>query len=173
MQGESYAQMLARIKSTAFIPNEWEPKMPKKVSMPKGQKFEFKQGKTGAETKYDWDAWFNGDLLMLEQSEGTKDDKGTVVTVTAKKDYEVDTNAMPAKIKTAARRRYKVVQISRVDPHGAKLKDALIIKARDMDDTEKAAEDLLRAEEKEAAKQRKAKDDSTASPPQDNAAPAA
>lgn len=125
--------------------------MAKPVKLGKGKEFTFAApAKDGGETKYPWDSWFNGDLLLLEQSLGTKDDKGTVVEVShgGKRDYEVDTSAMPAKMKTAARRRYKVVQISRIDADGKRLKDSLIIRARDMTAEERQAEDTLREEEK-------------------------
>lgn len=138
--------------------------MAKPIKLGKGKEFTFAPaGGGGQASKYPWDEWFatddqgQGKLLLLEQSEGTKDEKGTVTGVTSKKDYEVDTNAMPAKLKTAARRRYKVVQVSRRDADGNKLVDSIIIRARDMDDDERTAEDLLRAEEKaEADAKRKA-----------------
>ncbi len=143
----------------------------KAVKMPKGREFVFKASKGGAAVqKYDWDTWFNpdltkfpGGLVLLEQSDGTKDAKGTVVDVTRKGNYEVDTDAMPPKIKTAARKRYKVVLISRLDGDGQKLKDAIIIKARDMTPDEKTAEDLRRAEEK-AEKEAKEKSASNGVP---------
>lgn len=118
--------------------------MARVVKLPKNKEFSFTSGSVG---KYPWDEWFktndegHGELLMLEQDEGD-----------TKKDYDVDTDAMPAKIKTASRRRYKVVQISRRDADGKKLENAIIIKAREMNTDERAAEDILRAEEKEAAK---------------------
>lgn len=118
--------------------------MPKPVKLPKNKEFQFKSA-SGAASKYAWDEWFNGDLLMLERS--VYDGGGALKE---KKDYDVETDAMAPKIKTAARRRYKVVQISRLDADGNKLKDALIIKARPMMEDEKQAEDLKRAEEKAA-----------------------
>ncbi len=83
---------------------------------------------------------------------------GTVTEIEphGKRDYEVQTDAMPAKLKTAGRRRYKVVQISRLDADGHKLQGALIIKARDMTAEERQAEGLLRAEEKTAFAEKKA-----------------
>jgi hypothetical protein len=122
--------------------------MARQIKLKRGEEFKFST--SGPATRYPWDEWFNGDLLLLEQSEGTKDEKGTVTTVTTKKDYEVDTDAMPPKIKTAACRRYKVVQVSRRDADGNKLVNSLIIKARDMTDDERTAEDIKRAEEKAA-----------------------
>lgn len=132
--------------------------MAQKVKLAKGKEFTFKVASSGGggETKYPWDEWFNGDLLLIARSEGTEDDKGTITTISEKRDYEVRTDAMPAKLKTAARRRYKVVQISRLDEHGNKLQDALIIRARDMNAEERTAEDMLRAEEKEAREAKKA-----------------
>lgn len=133
--------------------------MAKQVKLKRGQEFQFKAATGGAvASKYPWDEWFNGDLLIIERSEGKSDDKGTVVDITTKKDFEVSVDSMPAKIKTAARRRYKVVQVSRRDADGNKLEDALIIQARDMTDEEKVAEDQQRAEEKEAAKAKKAEE---------------
>lgn len=93
----------------------------------------------GGATKYPWDDWFSGDLLLLEKS-----------TDGEKKDFDVDVDFMPPIIKTAARRRYKVCQISRYDADGKRLVDSLIIRARDMTADERAAEDLRRAEEKAA-----------------------
>jgi hypothetical protein len=137
--------------------------MPKAIKLGKNKEFNFATS-AAAVSKYPWDDWFNGQLLLLEQSEGTKDDKGTVTAITEKKDYEVATDAMPAKLKTAARRRYKVVQISRKDADGNRLQDSLIIRARDMTDEERQAEDLLRAEEKAelAARRTKAGNDGNA-----------
>ena len=112
--------------------------MAKQVKLAKGKEFTFRTAGNGqAVSKYPWDEWFNGHLMMIEES-----------TETEKRDYDVETNFMPAKLKTAARRRYKVVQISRYDADGAKLNKALIIKARDMNADEHIAEDITRAEEK-------------------------
>lgn len=142
--------------------------MPKTVKLKKGQEFTFKKAAGGGGGgKYDWDGWFNGELLLIERSDVNED--GELVDGGTKRDFEVETDAMPAKIKTAARRRYKVVQISRLDADGNKLENGgLIIKARDMTDEERQAEDLLRAEEKEANKARRNKDkgtDASAPPP--------
>lgn len=124
--------------------------MATKVKLGKGKEFEFRPSRVGGfAAKYPWDEWFNGDLLLLERSEGPANDKGTVEHPTTARDYGVPQNAMPPKIHTAARRRYKVVQISRVDADGVRLANhGLIIKARDMTPDERSAEDLLRAEEK-------------------------
>ena len=123
--------------------------MSKQVKMAKGKEFTFAPTGGGV-SKYPWEQWFNGDLLLLEQD--AVNEAGETVH---KRDYEVATDAMPPKIKTAARRRYKVVQISRKDADGHKLGEAIIIKARDMTPEERTTEDLLRAEEKEAAKARR------------------
>lgn len=137
--------------------------MPKPVKLAKGREFQFKSGKGGGgqPSKYPWDEWFNGELLMLEQSVGTKNDKGEVVEVGThkgdKRDYEAPTDQMPYKIKAAARKRYKVVQISRYDADGVKLTDAVIIQARDMTPQEREKEDFKRAEEEDVAKARKEK----------------
>lgn len=154
MARETFEQFMARVKASTFILGDIP--MAKQVKLGKGKEFSFKTTKSGGESKYDWDGWLNGDLLLLEQSEGDKDDKGTVINITVKKDYEVDTNAMPPKLKVAARKRYKVVQISRLDADGHKLKNALIIKARDMDANERDAEDVQREIDKENLAQRKA-----------------
>lgn len=119
--------------------------MAREIKLKKGQEFTFKQPSgAGGETKYPWQDWFSGKLLLLERSTFNQD--GSVLE---KRDFEVETNHMPPKIKTAARRHYKAVEISRRDADGNRLEDALIIRARDMTDDERAAEDLLRAEEKE------------------------
>lgn len=104
--------------------------------------FKFAKGKSldnlrahkggGAGSKYKWDEIFNGEANLI-----TKGD-----------DYTVDTLAMPPKIKTAARRRYKVAEVFSKDPDGNKLTDALIVIARDMTADERQAEDVKRAEEK-------------------------
>jgi len=117
--------------------------MPKAVRLPKGREFTFKSG-GGQTSKYPWNEWFNGDLLMLERTTTDPDGKKHV------RDYDVSTSVMPAKLKTAARRRYKVLQISRVDADGNKLVDSLIIKGRPMTQEERLVEDLKRAEEKAA-----------------------
>ena len=137
--------------------------MAKVVKLPKGKEFVFaKVASKGAAPKYPWDEWFNGDLLLLEQSTGSKNEKGTVVTISQKKDYEVDTDQMPPKIKTAARARYKVVEVSRRDHEGNRLQDAVIIRARDMTDEERTTEDILRVEEKAALAAKKAEAKATA-----------
>lgn len=126
--------------------------MAQKVHLKKGKEFVFKAPAAGGALKYPWDEWFDGTLWMLERSEGPENEKGTIEAPTVARDYGVPTNAMVPKLHTAARRRYKVVQISRYDADGNRLKDALIIKARDMTPDERVAEDQLRAEEKEALK---------------------
>lgn len=146
--------------------------MAQKVKLAKGQEFVFSSGKAGGVSKFPWDEWLNGDLLLIEQSEGPKDDKGNTIeeTMTAKKDYEVSTDFMGPKLKTAARRRYKICEVSRRDHAGRRLGNALIIRARDMTPEERVAEDILRAEEKErnalALAKRKAGENGQA--PQDN-----
>jgi hypothetical protein len=88
------------------------------------------RGAVGGGTKYPWAKWFNGTLWHIE--------KGT--------DYTVETDMMPGELKSAARSRYKIVQISRLDADGNKLADSLIIRARDMTAAERVAEVLRRAE---------------------------
>lgn len=127
--------------------------MAKPIKLKKGEEFDFGSASGGGGGgKYPWDEWFNGDLWLLERSSGTEDEKGTITTVSDKRDYEVPTDAMPPKIKTAARRRYKICQVSRRDKDGNRLVESLIIRARDMTAEERDAEDLKRAEEKEAKK---------------------
>jgi hypothetical protein len=131
----------------------------KKVKLAKGREFTFAAPKRGGgpEPKYPWEEWFSGELLLLEQSVGQADDKGNITTISEKRDYECPTTQMLSKIKAAARRSYKVVQISRKDVDGKPLGEALIIKARPMTDEERQAEDALRIEEKaKAAKAKKA-----------------
>lgn len=153
---ETFEQLVARVNLNSFIPSEDHTGgiMAKQVKLSKGKEFNFNVSKTGT-TKYPWDEWFTGNLLMLEQSSGEADDKGTIVAIIEKRDYEVNTDAMPPKLKTAGRRRYKVVQVSRRDADGNKLVNALIIKARNMDTEEREAEDMLRAEEKAELVQRR------------------
>ena len=133
--------------------------MAKPVKLAKGKEFHFPTSRSGKASKYPWDEWFNPDpnkyasgLVMLEQSTGEKDEKGNVISVEDKLDYEVSTEQMVIKIKGAARKRYKVVQVSRHDVDGNLLDGAVIIKTRDMTEDEREAEDIYRAEKK-AAKQ--------------------
>ncbi len=119
--------------------------MPKQVKLAKGKEFTFAKV-SAAVSKYPWDSWFGGDLLMLEKDTTGADGK------VHKGDFDVDVKAMPAKIKAAARRRYKIVQISFRDADGNKLKDSIIIKGRDMTPEERGEEDVRRAEEREARK---------------------
>lgn len=162
---ESFEQFVARINASAYLPpsnptaeeylSRKGPNMARQVKLPKGKEFEFKKSTGGAfALKYPWDEWFNGDLLLIERSD--VDEDGEPVKGGQKRDYEVEQDAMPAKIKTAARRRYKVVQISKRDHEGKPLEHkGLIIRARDMDAAERQAEDQLRAEEKAARKEAK------------------
>ena len=101
----------------------------------KGTEILIEVGRAGG--KYPWDEWFSGDLLLLEKS-----------TDGEKKDFDVDVGIMATTIKAVARRRYKIVQISRFDADGNKLADSLIIKARDMTAEERVAEDRRRAGQK-------------------------
>ena len=146
---ETFEQFVARVNAYGYLPTKDDP-MAQIVKLKKNQSFNF--ATKSQSSKYPWDEWFTGDLLMLQQSEGTKDEKGTVTVVSERRDYEVATDFMPAKLKTAARRRYKICLLSRRDAEGNRLKDALIIQARPMTDEEKVAEDTLRAEEREKLK---------------------
>lgn len=157
---ETLEQLVARINAGAYLspPNptgalkgagkKGRSKM-KEVKLPKGKEFTFKSA--APQSKFDWDAWFSGKLVMIERSVFGHDGK-----VTEKRDYEAGTDEMPAKLKAAARRKYKVLQISRRDADGKKLEDAIILKARDMTPDERQAEDLRRAEEKAARKEKEA-----------------
>lgn len=123
--------------------------MAKPIKLAKGKEFTFKTTTAGtAQSKYPWDEWFNGQLLLIERSVGPENEKGTIEVPTEKKDYEVSTDAMLPKLKVAARRRYKVCQVSRFDADNTRLIDSLIIRARDMTAEERMEEDKLRAEEK-------------------------
>lgn len=94
------------------------------------KKFTFKA--VSQASKYPWDAIFDGEIKVLCKGD----------------DYTVETDAMIPKIKTAARRRYKVASVSTRGPDGAKLTDMIVVQARDMDENEHAVEDAKRAEEK-------------------------
>ena len=153
---ETFEQLVARVNASAYLPGEGIGIMAKPVKLAKGKEFIFRAApKGGGESKYAWDEWFSGTILLLERSEGVENDKGTIEAPTVKKDFGVGVNAMIPKLHTAARRRYKVVQVSRLDADGAKLKDSIIIRARDMTPDERQEEDLLRAEEREEAKARR------------------
>lgn len=159
---ERLKRLVSQANAGAYIPpidptgSKGRRTMAQKVKLPKGKEFQFPTARVGTfAAKYPWDEWFNGDLLLLERSEGPENEKGTVIEgqETVKRDYNVPTNAMFPKIKTAARRRYKVVQTSRRDHEGNKLPNGgIIIKGRDMTAEERAEEDMLRAEEKAAGK---------------------
>jgi hypothetical protein len=100
------------------------------------------KGAGGGVSKYKWDAMFAEPCIITQGD-----------------DYEVETDAMLPKIKTAARRRYKVVEVYKTDAEGVKLvgrvdkdgkaiHDQLILIPRDMTPDERTAEDAKRAEEK-------------------------
>lgn len=97
--------------------------------------FTFKPAPSKA-SKYKWDEILNGEAQQIFRG---KD-----------KDYEVETDAMAPKIKTAARRRFKTVKISRLDEKGNKLKDSLILQAFDMTAEERAEENARRKAKKDA-----------------------
>lgn len=153
-------RLISQANAGAYLPpidptgSERRRAMATKVKLPKGKEFTFAAAKGGFGAKYPWDEWFNGDLLLLERSEGPENEKGTVIEgqETVKRDYGVPRNAMFPKIKTAARRRYKVVQTSSRDVDGNKLPHGgIIIKGRDMTSEERVEEDMLRAEERAKA----------------------
>lgn len=109
--------------------------MPKVFKFTKGKSVEnLRQHKGGGSgtSKYPWDTIFDGNPNVITKGE----------------DYTVETDAMGPKIKTAARRRYKTVEIFTKDPDGNKLTDQLIVIASDMTPEQRQAEDVKRAEEK-------------------------
>lgn len=123
--------------------------MPKAVKLGKGKEITFDSIGNGAtfERVYDWKSWLNpdpkqfpGGYVLLEQSLGEKDDKGNVVKVTEKRDFNVSMFTMIGAIIGAARRNFKHVDISRRDADGEKLVNAVIIRARDMTEDEKFLE---------------------------------
>lgn len=168
-------RLTAAANASAYIPPE-DPTagkvkvhMPQKIKLKKGEEFKF-GGATGQPSKYPWDEWFTGELLLLERSDVDKD--GNVTG--EKRDFDCEVDALPGKIKAAARRRYQVVQISRRDADGKKLENGLIIRSRPMTDEEKQAEDVRRAEEREARKEKDKQDAGTnGAPPVPQNAPAA
>ncbi len=133
--------------------------MAQKIKLRKGQDFIFKSGKRGgSESIYDWNTWLNGELIMLEQSTGEKGDKGEIVgEPTEKKDYTVSTNEMIAKTKSAGKRRYKNVQVSRYDVEGKQLGNGFIMQASDMNNNERIQEDARRQDVKAKFKASRAK----------------
>lgn len=164
----TFEQFVARVNASGFLPtdNEGSKIMATKLKLGKGKEFHFEERAVGGVPKYPWDEWFDGNLYLIERSVGPENEKGTIVVPTEAKDFGVSVNAMVPKIHTAARRRFKVCQISRKDQDGNRLKDALIIKARDMSDEERAAEEQLRAEEKEAAKAKRSETSSGGQEPE-------
>lgn len=118
--------------------------MAKHVKVRGGKEFVFKEVK-GFQSRYPWEEWLKGDLLQIEQSAGTKDEDGRVTEVSKKNDFEVTPDEMVGKLRGAARRRFKVVKISKVDQDGKLLEDSLIIQARDMTPEEKESEKARRA----------------------------
>lgn len=94
------------------------------------KKFEFKTA--SASSKYPWDAILDGKINVITKGE----------------DYEVETDAMPPKIKTAARRRYKTVKVAIMTDDDGKKTDTIAVQATDMTPDQRIAEDAKRAEEK-------------------------
>ena len=168
---ETFAQLIARANASAYIPPLHEgTKMPKSVKLKKGQEFHFKSGRAG-QAKYPWAEWFApdpqrfpGGLIEIERSEveltGEKDADGKdKFRVVKKRDYDVETVWMPYKIRVAARKLYKFVEISNRDADGNKLVDSLILHSRDMTPDERVAEDERRAEVKAALEAKAEKDE--------------
>ena len=159
----AFERLAARANAYGYLPLTGDPTMAKPIKLAKVKEFTYAKAGGGGTSKYPWGEWFapkvdndgkkvhadgTSTLLLIERSDVDKDGNLTG----DKRDYEVDTNAMVPKLKTAARRRYKVVQVSRRDADGNRLTEALIIRARDMNDGERQIEDILRAEEKAAKK---------------------
>lgn len=159
---ETLEQLVARLNAGAYLPplppeirGRRSPTM-REFKLPKGAKLQKSAGAAVA-SRYDWDGILNGRLNLIERSDVNTD--GELVAGGQKRDFEVERDAMPGKIKKAARGRYKEVDIYKRDHTGAKLEnDGLLVQARDMTDAERAGEDLLRAEEREEAKERRTKD---------------
>lgn len=150
-----FERFVARVNAYGYLPlTDGESVMAKAIKLAKGREFTFAPTGGGQASKYPWDEWFSGTLLLIERSVGKENDKGAIEDITEKKDFEVSVDAMVPKLKTAARRRYKVVQISRRDADGNRLVESLILRARDMTTEERQAEDILRAEEKAARKEK-------------------
>ena len=157
-----FERFVARVNAYGYLPlTDGESAMAKAIKLAKGREFTFAPTGGGQASKYPWDEWFSpdlkvfpGGLILLERSVGKENDKGTIEDITEKKDFEVSVDAMVPKLKTAARRRYKVVQISRRDADGNRLVESLILRAHDMTPEERQAEDILRAEEKAARKEK-------------------
>lgn len=132
--------------------------MATKVSKKEAKGFEFRfasgQNRSGAfAAKYPWDEWFDGELWLLERHDGPANNKGTIEQPTTVRDYGVPVDAMFPKTKTAARHRYKIVQLSKRGDDGQLLPNGgIYVKAREMTADERAEEDMLRAEEKAAKK---------------------
>ena len=136
--------------------------MAKPVKLSKGKKITFAPPRSGARGQYDWDRWFNPDphkfpegLVLLEQSLGEKDESGNVVNVTEKRDFSMSPKFMVLKIRGAARRRFKIVQVTRNDADGNRMEDAIIIQARDMTEDEKHIERVRRSDRKLAKLKKK------------------
>ncbi len=133
------------------------------VKLRGGKEFHFKETK-GPQSKYPWDEWLSGGLLKLKQSDGEKDENGVVIKIVHQKDFEVHPDSMPGKLKSAARRRFKVVKISKVDQDDKPLENSLIIQAREMTPVEVEFERNRRAgrKAKREAKRAKKKSDAAA-----------
>jgi hypothetical protein len=163
---ETFDELVARVNRGAYISPLYEgSSMAKPVKLAKGKEFTFKKVSRGSVSKYPWDEWFTGELWLLEKDVTTADGK------VSKRDYDVPTNTMPAKIITAARKRYKVVEISWLDADGHKLQNSLIIRSRDMTPEERSFEDALRAEEKDERQQARNKAESNGAAQQTTSTP--
>ncbi len=114
----------------------------KQVKLHRGRtEFPFKATK-GPQSKYPWDKWLDGNLNQISAGE----------------DFELERDQMVGKLRGAARRRFKVVSISKLDQDDKPLENALVIQARDMTPEEKESERARRAGRKaKKAEKRSAK----------------
>lgn len=133
--------------------------MAKQIELPKD--FTPRDSQTGGGLKYPWDDWFNNQPWIIERSDGPESEVGSVIEgrETVRRDYNVPIEGMPPKLKTAARRRYKVFTVlQRTDPahkDGRKLPNGgYCIQTRDMTVAERKEEDALREEEKKELKKK-------------------
>lgn len=103
---------------------------------------------------YPWKEWFDGQARILR--EGDRDDNNKLIPGGDPRDFLQPSAYMPAKFKTAARAHYKVLEVlSTVLPDGTKLKNAYLLKARDMNPQERTAEDAQRVIDRAAAKMKR------------------
>ena len=93
--------------------------MAKPIKLSKNREFTFAPtAGRGQESKYPWDEWLNGSLLLLERSTGVEGPKGTIEDITEKRDYEVPTGHMPPKLmaNNLVCHPYRFDQLFQIDP---------------------------------------------------------